>query len=100
MTDLISGSSSTQTINEDFPQYTGQVSLFSFYETIPMSLGGVTSGLVVDKNSAVLGYKGERNTFINANHRDICKFDSVDDPNYVKLKNSLSSAVDDLLGNS
>ena len=65
-----------------------------------MSLGGVTSGPVVDKSSAVLGYKGERNTFINATHRYICKFDSVNDPEYVKLKNSLSSAVDNLLGNS
>lgn len=100
MTDLTSGSTSTQTINEDFPQYTGQVSLFSFYETLPMSLGGISSGLVVDKNSAVLGYKGESSTFINANHRDICKFDGVSDPNYIKLRNSLGLAVDDLLRNS
>lgn len=34
---------------------------------------------------------------MNANHREICKFDSPEDSNYLSLKNSLTSAVQDLL---
>lgn len=64
-----------------------------------MRLGGISTGLVVDRNSAVLGYKAESSTFVNANHRDISKFDGIDDPNYIKLRDTLGSAVDDLLRN-
>jgi hypothetical protein len=34
---------------------------------------------------------------MNADHRGICKFDSPEDPNYLSLKNSLISVVQDLL---
>jgi hypothetical protein len=34
---------------------------------------------------------------MDANHREICKFDSPEDSNYLSLKNSLTSAVQDLL---
>jgi hypothetical protein len=55
VTDLITGSTSTQIINEEFPQYIDNVSIFSFYETLSMNVIGVSTGLIVDKNSAVLG---------------------------------------------
>jgi len=85
-----------------------------------MSLG-ITSIMVVDKDSAVLGrfgvslyvddkprltpvsgspghgYKNERVQYINANHTDICKFESVNDPNYITVKNALGRAVEYLL---
>lgn len=52
--DLTKGSASTRTINEDFAQYAKTLSIYSFYETMPLSLG-VTSSLIVEKDSAVLG---------------------------------------------
>ncbi|RYC56363.1 hypothetical protein CHU98_g9844 [Xylaria longipes] len=72
-------------------------------------IGHSMGGLVIKKGSdyaAVLnrilkisgpGFKNEIARYMNANHREICKFDSPKDPNYVSLKNSLSSAVHNLL---
>ena len=39
----------------------------------------------------------ERVTYLGANHRDICKFDSVEDPNYITVKNALFTATNDLI---
>lgn len=54
VTDLVTGSTSAQLINEDFGRYAHDLPVFSFYETLRMSIG-VSSSLVVDKASAVLG---------------------------------------------
>jgi len=35
--------------------------------------------------------------YLNANHRDICKFTSFEDSNYVTFKNALATAVNDLI---
>lgn len=43
------------------------------------------------------GYQNERVHYVNAKHRDICKFESKEDPNYVTMKNALASAIADLL---
>lgn len=43
------------------------------------------------------GFRNERVQYINANHRDICKFDNPDDPNYVALKNAIASATEGIL---
>lgn len=43
------------------------------------------------------GFKRERVQYLNANHRDICKFDNPDDPNYLTLKNALTSATQNIL---
>ncbi|KAI0886353.1 NACHT and WD domain protein [Annulohypoxylon maeteangense] len=96
--DLTTGSISTSLINDDFKKYTIDTRIFSFYETLRMNLG-VSSGLIVERSSAILGkgFPNERVQYMNANHRDICKFESKDDPNYITLKNALSSAVEDLL---
>lgn len=118
--DLMTGSTSIQLINDSFGKCAHELPIFSFYETLRMSLG-ITSIMVVDKDSAVLGrfgssficrrqgttdsvsgspghgYKNERVQYINANHRDICKFESVSDPDYITVKNALGSAVEYLL---
>lgn len=52
--DLMTGSTSAQLINEDFSKHATELPVFSFYETLRMSLG-VTSGMIVNKNSAILG---------------------------------------------
>jgi hypothetical protein len=33
------------------------------------------------------------------NHRDVCKFDGLDDPNYLRVRDSLSTALEILLRN-
>ncbi|TGJ87337.1 hypothetical protein E0Z10_g1497 [Xylaria hypoxylon] len=101
ISELSKGSTSAQLINEDFGRYASSLCIYSFYETLETSVG-VHSFLVVDKDSAVLGpgFKNEIARYMNANHRGICKFESPEDPNYVSLKNSLASAVQDLLQES
>ncbi len=42
--------------------------------------------MIVEKDSAVLGYPGERSHAMNANHQTICKYDNPQDPNYLILK--------------
>ncbi|KAK8022596.1 hypothetical protein PG993_013363 [Apiospora rasikravindrae] len=98
--DLTSGSTSAGLINDDFGKVARDLPIFSFYETLHMSMG-ISSGLIVSKASAILGsgFNDERVQYINANHRDICKFDSPEDPNYLTLKNAIVSAVQDLTQN-
>ncbi|KAK8013149.1 hypothetical protein PG991_009420 [Apiospora marii] len=98
--DLTSGSTSAGLINDSFGKVARDLPIFSFYETLHMSMG-ISSGLIVGKASAILGagFNHERVQYINATHRDICKFDSPEDPNYLTLKNAIVSAVQDLTQN-
>lgn len=90
--DLHRNSIATQSINDEFPQYCHDLQLYSFYETLPISYG-VGKSLVVDKDLATLGYANERTAYLNANHRDVCKYDAQTDPNYQTVRNALASAI-------
>ncbi|KAK1764024.1 hypothetical protein QBC33DRAFT_548570 [Phialemonium atrogriseum] len=98
LADLATGSTSIQLINDDFERCAHDLPIFTFYETLGM-LPAISSALIVEKNSAILGrgYKNERVQYVHANHRDICKFESPNDHNYVTVKNALACAVEDLL---
>lgn len=98
LADLGRNSVSIESINDDFRHVCDRLKLYSFYETLPTT-AGVWSNLIVDKNSAILGYTQERTTYLNANHRDICKFHSPDDSNYLILRNAFASTVDDIVMN-
>ena len=93
--DLHRNSLATQSINEEFPQYSQDLRLYSFYETLPMAYGFGKS-LVVEKDMAVLGYPNEHSTYLNANHREVCKFADQTDPNYQTVRNALASTMDTL----
>ncbi|KAI9705292.1 MAG: hypothetical protein M1820_005291 [Bogoriella megaspora] len=93
--DLHRNSFATQSINDEFPQYCQDLQLYSFYETIPMNYG-LGKGLVVDKDLATLGYANERTAYLNANHREVCKFSTQAEPNYQTIRNALASAIDSL----
>jgi hypothetical protein len=43
------------------------------------------------------GFAEERAQLMNTDHRHICKFESVSDPNYVDLRNALAATVDDIV---
>ena len=90
--DLERGSGAVQSINDEFRNYSVDIDLWSFYETQKLKIG-VISTLIVDPDSATLGYPGERQMPVNADHRSICKFDTPTDPNYVILRNALASTV-------
>lgn len=113
VTDLEKNSATTQTINDEFRNYADELMLWSFYETTKTSLG-LSSTMIVERDSAILGrtsslcfatkkanmllgYKHERVQYLNANHREVCKYDDPLDPNYLTVKNALAAAVEELL---
>ena len=95
VTDLERGSEAIQSINDEFRNYTADLNLWSFYETQALKIG-ILSSVIVDPDSATLGYPEEKQMPMNADHRSICKFDTLTDPNYVILRNALASTVDDI----
>lgn len=93
--DLERGSLNNQSINDEFRQYSSEVQLWSFYEMRKTSLK-MFSAVIVDRDSATLGYREERQTPMDADHRSICKFDSPMDPNYRILCNSFATTIRDI----
>ncbi|KAI9719880.1 MAG: hypothetical protein M1828_006010 [Chrysothrix sp. TS-e1954] len=91
--DLNRNSPAIQSINDEFPQYCQHLQLYSFYETLPTNYG-IGKGLVVEKDLAVLGYSNERSSYLNANHREVCKYANTADPNYQTVRNALASVID------
>lgn len=90
-------SGTIQAISDDFRNYEQDLDLWSFYETLPLSMGKIFSRIIVPPDSAVIGFHDENQMPMNANHRSICKFDSIADPNYQILRNSLETTVSKIL---
>ena len=90
--DLERGSGAVQSINDEFRNYSADVNLWSFYETQKLKIG-ILSTLIVDPDSATLGYQEEKQIPMNADHRSICKFETPADPNYIIIRNALASTV-------
>lgn len=91
--DLLPNCSVLTEINDTFRHYAADLRLWSFYETLPVKMM-VVSKLVVEKYSATLGYGNEEISYMDADHRHVCKFDNVMDPNYRKLRNALVTSID------
>ncbi|KAK2882748.1 hypothetical protein FQN49_000060 [Arthroderma sp. PD_2] len=94
VTALKHGSGTITAINDEFGRCCDDLELWSFYETARLSPLG---SLVVDKDSATLGYTNEKSRPLNGDHRSICKFDSPEDPNYRVLREALAYTVDRIL---
>ena len=94
--DLDRNGMACQIINDEFRHCANNLRLRTFYEAIKTQLGPISS-LIVNQDSATLGYHNEQSALLNADHRGICKFEDENDPNYVTLRNSLESIVRDLL---
>ncbi|KAK5990317.1 Protein SERAC1-like protein [Cladobotryum mycophilum] len=90
--DLSANSVMLVELNNAFQRYAQDLLLWSFFETRPVSERPEV--IVVDKFSATLGYSHEEVLSMDADHRRICKYDSINDPNYKKVRNALSTAVD------
>jgi pimeloyl-ACP methyl ester carboxylesterase len=88
--DLEPNSGGLQSINDEFRHYSNALELRSFYETIETRFV-MSSQLIVNPDSAVLGYHNEESAPLNANHRNICKFDTLLDSNFITFRNSLAS---------
>ena len=96
--DLKRGSAALRSINDEFRKCCSGISLWSLYETQKLKLG-LLNTIIVDPDSATLGYPDERQVPMFADHRSICKFDSPSDSNYVTLRNCLAATVQDISSN-
>lgn len=94
--DLERCSGAIQSINDEFRNCCASISIWSFYETQKLRTG-MTSSLIVDTESAILGYPGETQIPTNADHRSICKFETPTDPTYISLRNAFATTVEDIL---
>lgn len=52
--------------------------------------------MVVEKDSSILGYPGEISKALNADHHNVCKYESPTDPNYIAVRNVLKSLVSNI----
>ncbi|KAI6351616.1 hypothetical protein MCOR25_009820 [Pyricularia grisea] len=91
--DLKPNSGTIQIINDEFRHYSSSIQLWSFYETKSMKFSNTP---IVDPESALLNYPEEKQTPMEADHRSICKFESVSDPNYQILRNALSATFNEI----
>ncbi|KAH6677027.1 hypothetical protein F5X68DRAFT_246119 [Plectosphaerella plurivora] len=81
-----------QTVNQQFSPVATKLQIFSFYETLQTSIG-LSSVLILDPESAKLGYPGEISEPLNADHHGVCKFDNMNDPSYKSVLGALQSLV-------
>ncbi|KAI8955156.1 hypothetical protein F4801DRAFT_529818 [Xylaria longipes] len=92
ITELSTGSQTIQKLNEQFRHIAPRLQVVSFYETRPTSMAR-TQVMVLEKDSSVLGYPGEVSKPLDADHHDVCKFNGLDDPRYIAVRNALMSLV-------
>jgi WD40 repeat protein len=90
--DLSPTSPVLQSINEEFPNYSDNLKLFSFFEIEPMKIG-IVAKLIVEKHCAVMNYPNERRTYLNANHRNVAQFSQQTDPSYLAVRNALATTI-------
>ena len=89
--DLMPNSGAIQVINDEFRNAYQGVQLWSFFETLSTSLG-----LIVEKDSAIIGLPGERIQLMNADHRHVCKFNDPADNNYRTLRNVFAATIESI----
>lgn len=82
-------------LNDSFRHYASDVSLYSFYESRATNLH-IHSEIIVTKDSAVMGYHHERHAVLDADHRNVCKFTSPSDPNYITVREVLQSMTESI----
>lgn len=79
---LQSNSDTLMKLTSEFKFEAPNIEIMTFYETKPMR---VFSGLIVDKESALLELPHEDTQPVDANHSDMCKVAARDDETYKKL---------------
>jgi WD40 repeat protein/pimeloyl-ACP methyl ester carboxylesterase len=89
LADLQVTSHALHEINEQFRHHCEEIAMVSYYETEKTSLG-LKDVLIVGKESAVLQSPGELSSPLYANHHTICKFQSREDSNFVKVRDTIT----------
>ncbi|KAI4263424.1 MAG: hypothetical protein L6R42_001427 [Xanthoria sp. 1 TBL-2021] len=95
ITDLNRSSMALEEINEQFRHIAPRLSIWSFYETLPTSIGP-RKMMVLEKDSAILGYSKEISRPLYADHHGVCKYSSPEDANYVSVRNALGTLAEEM----
>ncbi|KAL9009873.1 MAG: hypothetical protein Q9173_005138 [Seirophora scorigena] len=90
--ELKQNSPALQDINEQFRNIASRLQIFSFFETHQTAVGPKKM-MVLEKDSSILGYPDEVSKPLDADHHDVCKYSSPQDPNYVSVRNALGSIL-------
>ncbi|KAL8916035.1 MAG: hypothetical protein Q9208_008736 [Pyrenodesmia sp. 3 TL-2023] len=90
--ELKQNSPALQDINEQFRNIAPQMQIFSFFETHQTAVGPKKM-MVLEKDSSILGYPNEVSKPLDADHHNVCKYSSQEDPNYVSVRNALRSVL-------
>ena len=88
ISELKQNSPALQDINEQFRKLVDRLQIFSFFETHQTSIGP-RKMMVLEKDSSTLEYPSEVSKPLDADHHNVCKFTSRQDPNYVSVRNAL-----------
>ena len=91
--DLSRNSNTVQTINTLFPAHSTDLMIHSFYETQPLSVGGLRDVMIVPKVDAILNYAHEQSALLYGDHRSVCKFESADEHNFIAIWQAISSCL-------
>lgn len=93
--DLQKNSPALEELNEQFRKVAPKLHIVSFYETLE-TVVGPKKLMVLEKESAILGYPGEISRAMYADHHNVCKYESTRDSNYISIRNVLKTLVDRL----
>ncbi|KAK2615665.1 hypothetical protein N8I77_002403 [Diaporthe amygdali] len=94
--DLGRNSDVVRSINAEFPSHSVDLMLYSFYETRPLTVGGLREVMIVPKVDAILNYPHEQSSLLYGDHRSICKFSSVQDSNFVAVWQAVAACISKL----
>ncbi|TGJ88493.1 hypothetical protein E0Z10_g353 [Xylaria hypoxylon] len=80
--------------NKHFLELAHDVKLYSYYETIPTLIRGRYE-FIVEKDAAILGLQNEMVMFLKTDHRGLSRFETVHDPSYISIRNTLATIVEE-----
>ncbi|KAI9369763.1 hypothetical protein BJX61DRAFT_545262 [Aspergillus egyptiacus] len=92
ISELSTGSQTVAYLNDQFRHFADKFDILSFYETLQTSVGPKKM-MIVEKESATLGYPKEITKALIADHHTVCKFHSTQDSNYISVRNALKTLV-------
>jgi WD40 repeat protein/pimeloyl-ACP methyl ester carboxylesterase len=90
--ELQKNSPTLQEINDQFRKISLPLKLVSFYETEETEIG-FRKTLIVQRDSSTLGYPGEIQNGLDADHHGVIKYSDQDDPNYKTVRDVITSLV-------
>ncbi|KAK6533117.1 Serine active site containing protein 1 [Arthrobotrys megalospora] len=91
---LESGSKDLLDLMKDFGDYLDHIRVATFYESRETKIGLLTSLMIVPEKSAVIGARDERPLGVDCDHRQISKFENINDPRFKRVSRRILEFVE------